>query len=40
MQAYFSELISYLIKYAVMIAAAYSGVKIGIHLRKKKNEEA
>ncbi|MEE1313535.1 MAG: hypothetical protein UHS41_07400 [Lachnospiraceae bacterium] len=39
MQALLSELVSYLIKYGVMIFAAFAGVKVGIHLRKNKSNE-
>lgn len=40
MQAYLSELVSYLIKYVFLIITAFAGVKIGIHLRKNKNHKA
>jgi hypothetical protein len=38
MQAYLSELVSYLIKVVIMLAAAGAGVKFGIKLRKNKSK--
>lgn len=38
MQAYLSELVSYAIKFVIMVAAAGIGAGIGIHLKKNKTE--
>lgn len=40
MQPLISELVSYLIKYGIMIFAAVAGVKIGIQVKKNKDAKA
>lgn len=39
MSALLSELVSYIIKFVFIAAAAGVGVKLGIHLRKNKSEK-
>lgn len=40
MEAVVSELVVYLLKYVVLIAAAVGGVFIGIQVKKKKSNKA